>query len=285
LKYIFKNFITRYLSAWLTEAVKKPGGDFWNENWRNIIGLFDSIDWKRILSQLSSDEPSDVVLAVSGTRFHLKRFGNILGFDIINNNDSAKEHKTGTRAIEALCRTKDPRNNQGIYELIHQVAFYLSIPGKRIENETYDIDFLEFFDLLKNFPLVELELEPHELVDAYWQNDHKGQAIGHFLGLNIFVELVHGKKPDKPSKQDERIWRRGNAQNIGTLHRFAKGDDLQLKIALESSLPESFLGKTDQDFDYLGEQFRIAEVFAIIFAQLRALQLHRNCEVHDQLNK
>lgn len=270
-----ESLIKRYLNSWtqIAENETEKGID-WKSYSQKVIDLFKDFDWEKIYNEIKSGKDSiNLDIKANDSKIRIMRFGNILGFDILNK--KGEKHKSGLKAIESLCRANDPSNNQGVYEIVHSARVSFSIPKEKLSYKEYTFDFQKIFQMLnlymENF---KWNFDSDKLIDAYKKN---GSALfGKIHGFEIMVKLIHAKREILPER-DELTWRQGNIEKeAATEYKFKNGDDIHLELTIKSSLPGNLpFEKADPSFDFHTEQFKFAEVVAIFISQICAMQLDR----------
>ena len=277
-------FLKHYLENWTKIMEEKPGTDldWWKDYSKKTFGFLESFDWKDIFNRVKSGrEIVDLIIKPNNSEIVIKRFGNILVFNVLNLGNKQKKHLSGLRAVKSLCRAEDASNNQGVYEIIHEIQICLSIPMKRGQQNECTFDFDSFFTLIeKASPWAGWNLNSKQLVDYYTRKKRGNLIVGQFFGFNVSAELIHDEKKENilENSEDEitTVWRRGNVGHVEkATYKFIYGKDIFLKLILGSSLPNSLFKDADEECDFHREQFKIAEVGAIFCAQLCALQLSK----------
>jgi hypothetical protein len=287
LKQNLKIFLRRYLDAWVEIVRKDPSADFsWEEHSKKVFNFFGNFSWDEIYEKVESGkEAVNLKIEANGSLMRIKRFGDILAFNILNLHNTQKEHVRGLKAVRALCRINDPNNNHGVYEIIHKVKIQLKIKTERVGNTKEIIDFDSFFGLLKKeLPWVEWNLNVVDLIDDYTQKTFKGLVVGCYHGFDIRARLIHLKMiDDDSSRYSDTIWRKGNVV-LDRESRFVFLDcfDLFFELSIESSFP-SWAGDNDVKTRYLDEQFKLAEVSALLISQLSAMQLEQYRTIRDSM--
>lgn len=284
-----RELLSRYIKSWAEILDEDPKKEFnWKEYSQNVFGFFDHFDWEAIYKTIEPGKSTFTFdIKANKSRIQIRRFGNILAFNLLKNGDS--EHKTGLNALKALCRAEDPGNNQGIYELIHRVNVSFSMPCQDKGSQKYLFDFDQIFEQLKvALPKAEWSLDASQLIENYL-NDERGYPleIGNLLGFKIYAALIHEEKGPANSDYREgvRIWRKGNVRHVknGKYH-FEYASDVAMLLTIKSSLPDRFVTNPDLDAKFHGEQFRLAEVAAIFIAQLCSMQAIRHREIRSTVD-
>lgn len=270
-----KSLIKRYLNSWTEIAENETEeGINWKSYSGKVLDIFSDFDWHKIYEKIKSGKDSaDLDIKANNSRIKIMRFGNILGFDVCNL--KGEKHKSGLKAIESICRTNDPGNNQGIYEVIHSAQVSFSIPRERPTYKECTFNFQEIFKIINlymgNF---QWSFDLNGLIEAYKKNG--SVYFGKIHEFEIMARLVHIERKSLHDR-DELTWRRGNIEKENTTkYRFKNGDDICLEFKIASSLPENLpFEKADPQFDFHTEQFKFAEVVAIFISQICAMQLNR----------
>lgn len=282
-----KSLLASYMKSWAAIAEKSEKGLDWKDFSSKTFDIFGSIDWQKLFDRIKAGTVTgDIDIPACNTKMRIKRFGDLLAFDVFSLKSPDKRHINGVRALEALCRKECPDNNHGIYELIKEVRINIPLDGESKMHKELVCDFgLLCTFLSQALSWTEWNFDISALVSAYAEEPYKPLVIGEYQGFNLSAKLVHKQAGRKDTqRQTTPIWRKGNVQNVkNQQYRFTEGDDLLLQITIRSSLPE-LTDQTDRSFKYCAEQFRLADVVAIISVQLGALQLHKYIEHRNQLN-
>jgi hypothetical protein len=289
LENVVKSFIKRYLKTW-ANIMEKDSRDFsWKDHSEKIFDLFGNFNWIKIFDEVKSGKNKvDIPIKANGSKIRIKRFGNILAFNILNLKNEEKKHINGLKSVENLCRADDPNNNQGVYEIIDKIEVIFSINGKRERNENTGkvFDFNLIFKKIKiALPWVNWSLNAKNLIDSYLLNrDDKHTIVGQYCGFNILGKLIHKDEQKGIQYSNIQIWRAGNVKNTDKgKYQFKAGDDIQFKLSLVSSLPDSIFENSNTKSDFHSEQFKLAEAGAIFIAQLCAMQLNKYRESRIQI--
>lgn len=288
LKSYLKNFLRRYIDAWVEIVRKDPKADFsWEEHSKKVFNFFGNFNWDEIYEKVESGkEVVNLKIEANGSLMRIKRFGDILAFNILNLHNAQKKHVRGLKAVRNLCRANDPNNNQGVYEIIHKVKIRLNIKTERIENIKEIIDFNDFFGLLKTeLPWVEWDLKADDLIDNYINQTFEGLVVGRYHDFDIRAKLAHLEMESSDrSRYLEKIWRKGNVV-LDRDSRFVFFDFSYLffELSIKSSLPDRFAMKNDVKSRCLDEQFKLAEVSAMLINRLSAMQLEQHRTIRDSM--
>jgi hypothetical protein len=273
-----KSLLRRYINVWAKILDEDPVSEFdWKEHSKKTFSFCENFEWEKILNKIESGRKcDDLNINANGSRIRIKRFGDILAFNVLNQNNEKKEHLTGIRAIKALCRKEDSGNNQGVYEIIHKAKVQISILGNNPYSRKYVFDFDKTYKQLKiALPWINWNFDTFQLIDTYLSKE--SLIIGQYCGLQIFAELIHeDNNQASSSSQKGLIWRRGNVEDVnGSVYTFANGNDIRLKLELRSSLPDTIFEDIETSAEFHSEQFIIAEAAAIFCTQLCSMQLNR----------
>jgi len=283
-----RELLSRYIGAWAKILDEDPKKEFnWKQYSQNVFGFFDDFDWDAIYKTIESGKNTFTFdIKANKSQIQIKRFGNILAFDILKNGEN--EHRTGLNALKALCRAEDPGNNQGIYELIHKISVSISMAGQDSGSHKYIFDLTQVFEQLKvALSKAAWSFDEKQLIENYLNKDHD-YVVGEIFGFRIYAALIHEEKGPGNSDftQSARIWRNGNVKHIKEgEYQFEHGSDILLKLTIKSSLPDSFMDYPEPDTKFHSEQFRLAEVAAIFIVQLCAMQAMRYREIRAEIDR
>jgi len=284
-----KNFLKRYLQSWvnLLEQDPKNKSFHWIKYSTSLADFFSSFDAKKYFDQVASGKNTVTIhVTPNSSQLLIRRMGDILAFGVSKIGSEATEHVTGVRAVEVLCRTDDPHNNQGVYELVSDIQVSFQLPQKSTENGGMegDVDFESISCMLKTtLPYVAWDFIPSVIVESYEEMDKDGIQIGEYFGLRINARLIHDGAKGKDDITDERfsygprakIWRQGNVVQLSdTKYRFLEGENLLLVLTLKSSLPCSEYDEADALLKAHREQFLIASGGIILSTQLCSMMLN-----------
>lgn len=277
-----KGFFVKFLDSWVNFVEFDPKKPFdWPTYSTSVANFFSNFDCDKFFKQLiSGKKTTEIPVPPNNSKFLFHRMGDILAFDIEYISSKEKKHVTAIKAIEALCRKNDPCNNQGIYELIHEVKVSFGLPKKpnKTGSEYREIDFSVIADMLKkSLPYIEWNFIPDKLVDSYqkvfqYSEMELVSIIGNYFGLSIHARLFHSLAETENDIMSDNfrnpsqtaIWRQGNVtKNSDTTYLFKRGSDLSLELSLRSSLPTSSFIDVDTSFLAHREQFIIANAGAI----------------------
>ena len=287
LKQNLKIFLRRYIDAWVEIVHNDPKADFsWEEHSKKVFNFFGNFNWDEIYEKVESGkEAVNLKIEANGSLMRIKRFGDILAFNILNLHNTQKEHVRGLKAVRNLCRINDPNNNQEVFEIIHKVKIRLNIKTERVGNTKEVIDFGSFFGLLKTeLPWVEWDLKADDLVDDYIKKTPEGLVVGRYHDFDIWAKLVHSEpEGGDHSRYLDKIWREGNV-SLEKKSRYVFSDLFYLffELSIKSSFP-SWAGDNDVESCYLDEQFKLAEVSAILINRLSAMQLEQHRTIRDSM--
>lgn len=290
-----RSFIRRYLEAWLGIVEVDPQKPFdWKKyNTASIdCFLFLTKNVVNFYNQVVSGEETVIVpIFANNSQLLIRRMGDILVFNVSHYSSPEKEHVTGIRAVESLCRAHDPNSNQGVYELIQSINISFLLPKECTENGGNErrIDFESVGNMLQvASPDVEWDFNPESLINAYLKMEKEGVVIGRYFNLNIRGHLLHGdsvddrnniKSSNYPYESDAKVWRSGNVSEISKAeYLFRVADDIRIVLSIESSLPRSVYSSNSVNIELAAhrEQFILATAGSIFIAQISAKLAHMN---------
>jgi len=277
--------LRKYLDAWVKHIENPPEKPF---NWHNysssLSKFFSSFDEKKYYKEVSKEKKeATIFVQPNNSTITIRRIGDILAFNIPTS--SGKDHASGIRAIESLCRADDPCNNQGVYELVQNIKISFLLPKKQTENGGMEreIDFSDINQLLeKTMSGVNWQIDSSAIISSYLEIDEDGTKIGDYFGLQVSGSLNHGKTEEKNDITNEgycyksraKTWRKGNIEKINeTRYCFAEGENLYFTLTIKSSLPYSQFEDTDISLKAHREQFILANAGAIMYTQLCSMML------------
>lgn len=271
-------FLVKYLEEWSKPEINPNLNVDWKTFALDSLRFFKELSWKKIFNAIVVDKLCvPIKVNPNKSKFIVKKFGNMLALSApLKVEGAGEEHKTGLRAIEKLCRDKDAYVR--VSELIHEatVSIPLIIPRDNA-GIGIGIDFKDIIDrLVISLPRMEWidnKTWLDEILDYYV--DETTFFLGKYCGLNVWGKIHHqsdGEKIRQGHSYNENTWRKGNIINREKFGIFTFTEDLELSLSVKSSLPEYFTSNNDNAFDFVEEQFQIAQVFSAIIAQLGLMQ-------------
>lgn len=271
-----KSFLGNYLFDWAEYIKSKDGFDGLVFS-KDLLNFFENLDLNEVFHLVVSKKTiAEIHVPINKTSFSFKRFGDILGVGI--SSFSGGEHKTGTKVIEAMCRSEDPHNNQGIYELIDGVKCTVSLASLGRGEFGQNI-----FDKIRHaLPYISWNLSEEfieSIVECYKTLDHSGTVVGQYCGMSLFVSVfpedTQGARRDQ---QEDLILREANVEKTSDAsYQFKSWKNLKMSFLLKSSLPDR-LDHMDPDFKAHSEQFRLVDAGSVFCSQLCSMV------VNDWLN-
>ncbi|MGW8185144.1 MAG: hypothetical protein ACWGHO_03490 [Candidatus Moraniibacteriota bacterium] len=294
-----KSFFRLYLENWLSENKQSKAADAAIKNLFSVSNFFEGLALEKDFLELKSGKgPVKIHEPISNAEFHFKRMGDLLAFNIYRLRDSAEEHISGRATVLALCRRKDPSNNQGVYELVQRVEITLGLPEVYSSFRNGKAYSLTGFgkEISQALHRISINFSPEQLIEKY-QKLEGDSAIGQWRGLQIAARLIH---PEATNKKDHiasdefnfrdraMSWRRGNLVRSTDSRKadFALMENfpIALMISVSGSLPQREIFANDCSRKYLDEQFLIANVGSMVAMSLGTMMLDKHDEKFYEMN-
>lgn len=280
-----KMFLKQYMKTWASNVSLKSKDFDWEKYSHDIFDFFEGFKWNDIYHGIESGDHESVIrIKANHSALHIRRFGNILAFDVRPTTRQG-EHEGALLAIKSLCRSEVPGNNQCIYDLVDKVELLLTLPMEKAKENIFNFDLI-FQNIKTALPWVEWDFDHEKLIENYknGQDSYHGLKVGKYFGFDIFARLIHEGEKVVNHHTDNKIWYKGNVEYKGEQrYEFTSVHDIFLEISIKSSLPTGY-NNIDIQHDVHTEQFEFAKAATIFITSLSNMQLHKNIESRRELN-